>query len=171
MKVSRLASWIDTTDELAGEIDNDHGGEHHLFLEVAVAPDRRSEFVPGLPDEGLIRRMRHDLDLARHFDQYIDDLRDIFGTPPWRGGADREPARTFLERTRSRIDELFTTWTLREFCSPADLNREFENLVAITRCYGFSVPRDEEARIWSHLAFYLGWWASERSYRVGRFGV
>ncbi len=169
MKVSRLAAWIDTTNELAGEIDADHGGEHHLFLEVAVAPDRRSEFVPGLPDEGLIRRMRYDLDLARHFDQYIDDLRDIFGRAPWSGEEGRVPAHEFLERNRGRIDDLFATWTLREFCSAADLNGELENLIAICRCYRFSVPRNDEARVWSHLSFYLGWRAAELSYAVGKF--
>lgn len=169
MKISRLAAWIDTTEELSGEIENEHGGEHHLFIEVSVAPERRGRFVPGFPNEALVRRMRRHLDLARSFDRYIDDLRDIFGRPSWNRTKGRMPAHVLLERQRPSIHELFATWTLREYCSPADLKCELENLIAITRCYRFSVPRRGAAEAWRHLAFYLGWWAAEQSNEVGDF--
>lgn len=169
MKVSRLAAWIDTTNEMAEEIEDEYGGEHHLFLELSVASARRGDFVPGMADEALLRRMRLDLDLASSFDQYIDDLRDVFGTPRWNGGSKGEPAHRFIDKNRARIDELFSRWTLKEFCSRDDMEQEIENLLAITRCYGFTVTSGEETRAWANLAFYLGWWAAECSYEVGKF--
>jgi hypothetical protein len=169
MKVSRLKAWVDSSDDLAEEIEEDCGGEHHLFLEVAVAADRRREFVPGMADEALVRRMRRDLDLAISFDQYIDDLRDAFGVPPWDGGIDREPAHEFIERNRHRIEELFATWTMKDCCPQQVIDEEIENLLAITRCYRFSVSRSAEAQAWANFAFYLGWFAAEASYDVGKF--
>jgi hypothetical protein len=169
MKVSRLRAWIDTTDDHQEEIDEEYGGEHHTFLEVAVAAERRREFVPGMADEGLVRRMRRDLDLAISFDQYIDDLKDIFGVPAWNGEASGTPAWRWLEKNRDRIDDLFSTWTLSDACERSVIDEEFENLLAITRCYGFRARDGEDERVWANLAFYLGWFACSAAYDVEKF--
>jgi hypothetical protein len=170
MRISRLKAWIDTPADLQDEIVETYGGEHHCFLEVSVAPDRRREFTPGMIDEETLRLMRCDNDLAASFDQYIDDLRDIFGAPPWNGaGQDREPAHRFIERNRGRIDKLLSTWVLSEFCSRDDLDLELQNLVAISRSYRFSVAKGDEEHTWANLTFYLGWWAATCAHRVEKF--
>lgn len=170
MKTKRLQKWLDPGDHLAEEVAEEYG-EQHMFIEVSIAPRHRERFVSGMVDEALVRRMRRDLDVAASFDEYIDDLRDIFGHRDVRRASVGEPAYRFLRRQRERLVELTRSWVLPAACDEATVRRELENLEAICRCYRFVVRKGEEQAAFSQIGFWLGWTSATCAYGVEKFAA
>jgi hypothetical protein len=142
-------------------------GDHHFFLELWPRDDLRQRWMPGMVDEQLFDTMRRDDELIANFDEYLDDLSDIFGHPAsFEGG---EPAWQFLERHQAELKRLFDLWTLPESCPKKFRKLELGSLLALTRCYAFRVQPGAEGRVLLNLGWYLGWRACTRSYEVDRY--
>jgi hypothetical protein len=170
MAVERLRDYLDPGDHQIEEVKESFG-EVHMFVEIGVAPNHRSRFVPGMVDEGLVRRMRKDLDLAASFDEYIDDLKLIFGPSSWRGTSGGERAHQFLRRHRERLVKLVTSRVASSACDEATVRLELENITEICRCYHFRIRKGQESAVLEGLSFWLGWLAATAAYEVEKYAA
>jgi hypothetical protein len=160
MSVRRFVEWITTADPLKA------GEDSHFFIELWPSDDHQKRFVPGRWTGELLRAMEEDPDLCRHFDEYIDDLRSIFGIP---GGKDEgRPAHEFLLEHERWLNRLAEQWTTE----PEQVTfyaQEIRTLLALTKAYRFTVAVNDEPNTLARLCFYLGWMGCENTYEVGRY--
>lgn len=162
MSLARFRAWLVPDEEL-----DDDGDPYHFFMELWPAEDSRDRFVKGMVTEELLQEMRRDDELITCFDEYIDDLRDIFGVPSTIEGGER--ACEFLERHRNEILATVGRWTLADCVPRSYYEREIKSVLALTRCYEFRVEPGKEAEVMRDLGFYLGWRACEYTFEVGRY--
>lgn len=160
MSVKRLREWFEPV------CDFDPGDDHHFFLEVWPEERTPGRYLPGMIDPDTMAWMESDREMAVHFDEYLDDLRDIFGTPS--GRADAPSAAVFLDEHRGRILSTCDRWTFEKFVPKAYFRDELEALRELCRAYRLEVARPE-ADVFRDLGFYLGWRACEQTWKVGRY--
>jgi hypothetical protein len=160
MSASRLKEWITP----AVEVDEE-GDDYHFILELW--PASYETYIPGMIDFELITEMKRDPEIYMFFDEYIDDLKSIFGNPL--AIKDGEPAYKFFAKNKINYENMINHWTLSDDCPPSFYCRELRSLMEITRCYEFKVQRGKEEEVIKNLSFYLGWRACEYSYEVGRY--
>lgn len=159
MAVRRFEEWITPSKRVSPEED------HHFFMEFWPAEDHQHRFVPGGITGELLDEMREDDDLCQHFDEYIDDLRSMFGAPST--VPEGRSAHEFLRENERRLLEIARDWTLPE--QRPFFDREMRNLLAITKAYRFWVAPSDEATVLARVAFYLAWQGCEHAYEVGRY--
>ncbi|MDZ4180668.1 MAG: hypothetical protein U1E29_15795, partial [Coriobacteriia bacterium] len=129
MSVRRLEEWTTASDPV------EPGEDYHFFMEFWPAADYEDRFVPGGVTGDLLDEMREDDELFRCFDEYIDDLRTMFGPPAATSGG--RSAHEFLLDHERRLLGLARDWTLAE--QRPFYDRELRSLLAMTKAYDFRV--------------------------------
>jgi len=167
MSTQRLGEWVAIDLDDVQACKDDYEGEVHYFLEFWPATDRQREFVPGGPSVELLEAMERDSDLCEHFDEYIDDMRQVFGVPSWRSG--RPLAADVLARHPDEIVRACSAWVLPGLEPNQFFRQELESLLALLRCYRFDLAPDREAGAALNFGYYLGWLAAQYAYEVGRY--
>ena len=159
MSMARFKEWIKP------EEDVEDGEDYHFILELW--PEKYDQYVPGMVDFALISEMKKAPEIYQFFDEYMDDLRTIFGNPA--DIKNGESAHEFLLANKDTYENMVELWTLKEYCPASFYVRELKSLIAITKCYDFKIEKSKEAEAIRNLSYYLGWRACEYSYEVGRY--
>lgn len=160
MRRSRLRSWITPDFDLEGE-------DAHFFLELWPAKSAGDRFVDGRISTELFTEMQRDPELCEHFDEYVDDLRDIF--PARAGEAGATSALEFLDVHAEALVATCQRWTLPAAVEPSWFEAEVATLQALCRTFDFRLRRGDDEEALRALSFLLGFRAAEKAYRVGRF--
>jgi hypothetical protein len=152
MASSRLKTWL--TPSAPQE-------EGQFFLELwADSPRFPASFRW---HEGLTRTMARHAAFAQRYDEYVDEVRSVFGATGGRDAAD------FIEDARDGLLRDAALWMAVEGrVASRFVNQEVDAWAAIARAYQLRVKAGDARRALTSLGYLLGWRAAELMYEVGR---
>lgn len=152
MATKRLREWVTPSEP----------GDGQFFLELWPESTRFPQTFRW--HEGLTRLMVKHAHFALCYDEYVDEVRKVFGDEK---GAD---AADFLGSVRDRLVADAEPWmAFPKLGATRFLNLELDAWTAIARAYSLKVKAGEETRAMSNLSLVLGRRAAEFMYDAGRY--
>ena len=135
-------------------VDEDMGGDPYFFF-IAIRPRNGGRRVPhvakGIHRE-MVRQLRRSEELRQGWNQYLQDLKDIFEGPSRRVNG-TVPAWRFIRRHSDLLVELVSFW---DGALPKNFyRRELQNLAEVSRAHGFRVHPEDEKKVLISLACIL----------------
>jgi hypothetical protein len=127
-------------------VDEESEGEYYFFVAIRHRRGaRRSPRVNGGMNREMIQELRRRDELRQGWNQYFQDLADIFGDGR-RQTTCNAPAWRFMRQHTGQLVELVSFW---DGALPKTFYRkELQNLIAVARTHGFTVrPEDEKSAL------------------------
>jgi hypothetical protein len=134
-------------------LEKESGKEHYFFIAVRPVKGVRSRprVTAGIDSE-MVHSLRHNEELRQGWNQYLQDLTDIFGVRLPRSPAS-VPAWQYLRRNADLLAELVCFWD--GGLPKTFYRREIDHLIAVARAHGFRINPKKEKEVLVSLACIL----------------